>query len=64
MASRFVKVQCPECSSAQVIFGKATTKVKCMKCSKSLIKISGGKAKIKAKVLEVLKWRKLKFSAS
>jgi small subunit ribosomal protein S27e len=55
MVSKFVKIQCPECSNQQIIFGKATCKVKCKKCSKSLIRRGGGKAKIRAKVVEVLR---------
>jgi len=48
-------VKCPKCENEQVIFGKATTTVKCLKCGYVLVKPSSGKAKIKSKVLEVLK---------
>lgn len=53
--SKFVKVKCPKCNEEQVIFGKATTTVKCLKCNNLLAKPSSSKAKIKAKVVEVLK---------
>ena len=53
--SKFIRVRCPKCDSEQVIFGKATTKVKCIKCGYQLTKPASGKAKIKAKVLEVFK---------
>ncbi len=52
--SKFIKVRC-KCGSEQVVFGKATTKVKCLKCGQILTKPSSGKAKIKAKILEVFK---------
>ncbi|MEM4641448.1 MAG: 30S ribosomal protein S27e [Candidatus Pacearchaeota archaeon] len=53
--SKFVRVRCPKCDNEQVIFGKATTIVRCLKCKTQLTKPTGGKAKIRAKVLEVLK---------
>jgi len=53
--SKFVRVSCPKCSNEQVIFGKATSNVRCLKCKTQLTKSSGGKAKVRAKVLEVLK---------
>ena len=52
--SKFVKVRCPKCNNEQVIFGKASTKVKCLICDRILAEPSGGKAKIKAQILEVL----------
>ena len=53
--SKFIKVQCPECRSEQITFGKSSTKVKCQNCKKVLIKTRGGRAKVKAKITEVLK---------
>ena len=38
----------------QVIFGKASSEVKCLICGQVLAEPSGGKAKIKARVLEIL----------
>jgi len=38
----------------QIVFGKATSEVKCLICGSILAESSGGKAKIKAKVIEVL----------
>lgn len=52
--SRFVKVRCNKCKNEQVVFGKATTKVKCLICGEILSQPSGGKAKIKTRVLEIL----------
>jgi small subunit ribosomal protein S27e len=53
-SSKFVKIRCPKCKNEQVLFGKASTKVKCLLCAKVLAEPSGGKAKVKARILEVL----------
>jgi len=52
--SKFVKVRCPKCKNEQIIFGKSSTKVKCLVCGKVLAEPSGGKSKIKSRILEVL----------
>jgi small subunit ribosomal protein S27e len=52
--SKFVKVRCPKCKNEQICFGKAATKVECLVCSKVLLEPTGGKSKIKARILEVL----------
>lgn len=52
--SKFIKVRCPRCKNEQVIFGKASTKVKCLVCNKLLVEPTGGKSRIKSRVLEVL----------
>jgi small subunit ribosomal protein S27e len=54
--SRFLKVKCLDCENEQIIFGYATTEVKCLKCDKLLAKPSGGKAKLEptAREIEVL----------
>ena len=52
--SKFIKVRCPKCKNEQIIFGKAASVVKCLICNKELIESTGGKGKIKARVLEVL----------
>lgn len=52
--SKFVKVICPSCKNEQVIFGKASTTVACLKCGKIIAKPSGSKVKIKAKIKEIL----------
>lgn len=53
-SSKFVKVRCPKCKNEQIIFGKPSTKVKCLVCNTLLAETSGGKGKIKSRVLEVL----------
>ncbi len=52
--SKFVKIRCPKCKNEQVMFGKASSTVKCLVCGKILAEPKGGKAKVKARVLEVL----------
>jgi small subunit ribosomal protein S27e len=51
---RFVKVKCTKCKNSQVIFGKASSKVKCLECNATLAIPAGGKAKIRSRVEEVL----------
>jgi len=53
--SKFVRVQCNKCKNEQVIFGKISTRVDCLVCKSLLAEPTGGKSKIKAKILEVLK---------
>jgi len=52
--SRFVKIRCTKCKNEQVTFGKSSTKVKCLVCAQELVEPTGGKSKIKARILEVL----------
>jgi small subunit ribosomal protein S27e len=54
LKSKFVRVRCPKCKNEQVIFGKASTEVQCLICNQILAESGGGKAKIKARILEVL----------
>ncbi len=52
--SKFVKIRCPKCKNEQIMFGKSSTEVLCLVCGKDLASPTGGKANIKARVLEVL----------
>ncbi len=52
--SRFIKVRCPKCKNEQIIFGKASSIVKCLVCDKVLSEPTGGKGSIKSRILEVL----------
>jgi small subunit ribosomal protein S27e len=52
--SKFIKVRCNDCENEQVLFDKASTTVLCHICGSKLAIPSGGKAKIKAKVLEII----------
>ncbi len=53
-SSKFIKVKCSKCKNEQIIFGKISSNVKCLVCEKMLAEPTGGKAKIKARILEVL----------
>ncbi len=52
--SKFIKIRCPKCKNEQIIFGKSASVVKCLVCEKVLAEPTGGKTKIRARVLEVL----------
>jgi small subunit ribosomal protein S27e len=52
--SRFIKVKCPDCENEQIVFEKASTVVNCVVCSKVLAVPAGGKADLKAEILEML----------
>jgi small subunit ribosomal protein S27e len=52
--SKFIKIRCPKCKNEQIMFGKASTKISCLVCNKVLAEPTGGKSKVKARVLEVL----------
>ena len=53
-SSRFIKIRCPKCKNEQIVFGKASTRVRCLICQKILAEPTSGKSRIKARVLEVL----------
>lgn len=53
-SSKFIKIRCPKCKNEQIIFGKSASTVKCLVCEKVLAEPTGGKTRIKARVLEVL----------
>jgi small subunit ribosomal protein S27e len=52
--SKFIKIRCPKCKNEQITFGKTATKVDCLVCGKTLAEPTGGKSRVKARVLEVL----------
>lgn len=53
--SKFIRVKCPKCKTSHTIFGKASTRVKCLKCPNTTLALpAGGKAKMRARVEEVL----------
>jgi small subunit ribosomal protein S27e len=52
--SKFLKIRCPKCDKNTIVFGKASTRVKCSICNTPLIKPGGGKAQVRALVEEVL----------
>ena len=52
--SKFVKVRCEKCKNEQKIFEKVSSKIHCLVCNELLAEPTGGKAKIHARILEVL----------
>jgi len=52
--SHFIRVKCPDCENVQVIFDHVSTVVKCLVCGRTLAEPTGGRAKIKAEVIEVV----------
>ena len=52
--SKFIKIRCPKCKNEQITFGKTATKVNCLVCGKVLVEPTGGKSRVKARILEVL----------
>ncbi|MBR9690244.1 30S ribosomal protein S27e [Candidatus Woesearchaeota archaeon] len=52
--SKFIKTRCPKCKNEQIIFGKTATDVECLVCQKVLASPTGGKSKVKSRILEVL----------
>jgi len=52
--SRFIKLRCSKCKNEQIIYGKSATEIKCLVCNQSLATPTGGKSKIKSRILEVL----------
>jgi len=50
--SRFIRVRCEDCGNEQVIFDRASTIVSCHICGATLAEPKGGKAYIKAEILE------------
>mgnify|MGYP006284227449 CR=1 FL=1 len=52
--SKFLRMRCPKCKNEQISFGKTAMRVKCLVCEKPLLEPTGGKSKVRARILEVL----------
>jgi small subunit ribosomal protein S27e len=52
---KFVHIKCVRCKNTQIIFGKASMRIKCGKCNRLLIEPKGGKVRIRTTVKEVLR---------
>ena len=52
--SKFIKIRCPKCKNEQIMFGKSSSVIKCLVCGKTLAEPTGGKSRVKARILEVL----------
>ena len=50
--SSFLKVKCPDCDNEQTVFSKASTTVKCVVCGRDLATPAGGKANLKAEIIQ------------
>lgn len=50
--NKFIRIRCDKCKNDQITFSKATTKVNCLVCGKPMVEPTGGKAEIKARILE------------
>jgi len=55
MTGNFLRVKCEKCKNEQVIFEKAASEVKCLVCGTVLAEPTGGKARIRAKVLGIVR---------
>jgi small subunit ribosomal protein S27e len=52
--SSFIKVKCLKCANEQIIFDRTSIEVRCTVCDEQLVEPTGGKAKIKAEVVQIL----------
>ncbi len=52
--SKFIRVRCNDCGNEQVIFDRSSTVVSCHICGATLAEPSGGKARIKGEILEII----------
>jgi len=43
-----------KCKNEQMVFGKASSNVKCLICGTVIAEPGGGKAKIKARIIEIV----------
>ena len=51
---KFLKLACPRCSHTQLAYTRSSYESKCSVCNYLLIKSTGGKAKIRARVKDIL----------
>ena len=52
--SKFLKIRCPKCKNEQIIFNKSSSVVRCLVCGNVLAEPTGGKSRIKGRILKVL----------
>ena len=53
--SKFFMVKCLACGNKQLVFENASTQITCVKCGSVIAEPTGGKATIKADILNVYK---------
>ena len=54
MTSKFYKLKCKDCNNEQIVFYRASTEVHCQICGSVLAEPTGGKAHIKAEIVQEL----------
>lgn len=54
MTQDFLRIECHECGNRQIVFSHASNEVDCMVCGEALVTPTGGKADVKADVVEEL----------
>jgi small subunit ribosomal protein S27e len=52
--SKFLVIDCPRCHTPHTVYSRATLRIKCNECNKLLIKPTGGKTRLKARLKRVL----------
>jgi len=52
--SNFVRVKCSKCGNEQVVFDKPSVAPRCSVCEEILADPTGGKAKLRSEVVQVL----------
>jgi small subunit ribosomal protein S27e len=52
--SSFIRVKCAKCGNEQIIFDRPSLAPRCSVCDEALADPTGGKAKMKSEVLQVL----------
>jgi small subunit ribosomal protein S27e len=52
--SNFVRVKCPKCGNEQIIFDRPSLAPHCSVCDEVLAEATGGKARLKAEVVQIL----------
>ena len=52
--SKFLRIVCSKCKNEQTIFNKPSADVKCLVCGAELAAATGGRGRLKAKVLAVM----------
>lgn len=52
--TRFLKVKCSGCGNEQIVFSNASSAIRCLGCNNILAESSGGKVKLRAKVVKEL----------
>jgi len=59
MHAKYLRIICPRCKKKQIIYGKATLRIKCDQCNRLLIQPTGGKTRIKAGIKQIIeiKWQ-------